>query len=86
MDIEKVAAETPEKIFSVAVAPDAGLQDYQARQLGFGLELNKQQMRQFGDMVKKLYQLYLDTDCSLIEINPLITNTGRRRHCAGRQD
>jgi len=75
MDIEQVAAETPEKIFSVAVAPDAGLQDYQVRQLGFGLELNKQQMRQFGDMVKKLYQLYLDTDCSLIEINPLITNT-----------
>jgi succinyl-CoA synthetase beta subunit len=75
MDIEQVAAETPEKIFSVAVAPDAGLQDYQVRQLGFGLELNKQQMREFGDMVKKLYQLYLDTDCSLIEINPLITNT-----------
>jgi succinyl-CoA synthetase beta subunit len=75
MDIEQVAAETPEKIFSVAVAPDAGLQDYQVRQLGFGLELDKQQMRQFGDMVKKLYQLYLDTDCSLIEINPLITNT-----------
>ena len=75
MDIEKVAAETPEKIFSVAVAPDAGLQDYQARQLAFGLGLDKKQMRQFGDLVKKLYQLYLDTDASLIEVNPLITNT-----------
>ncbi len=75
MDIEQVAAETPEKIFSVAVAPDAGLQDYQIRQLAFGLELNKAQMRQFGDLVKKLYQLYLDTDASLIEVNPLITNT-----------
>jgi len=74
MDIEKVAEETPEQIFSVAVAPDAGLQDYQARQLAFGLELDKKQMRQFGDLLKKLYQLYLDTDASLIEVNPLITN------------
>jgi succinyl-CoA synthetase beta subunit len=73
MDIEKVAAETPEKIFSVAVAPDAGLQDYQARQLAFGLGLDKKQMRQFGDLIKRLYQLYLDADASLIEVNPLIT-------------
>ena len=73
MDIEKVAAETPEKIFSVAVAPDAGLQDFQARQLAFGLGLDKQQMRQFGDLIKKMYRLYLDSDASLIEVNPLIT-------------
>ena len=73
MDIEKVAAETPEKIFSVAIAPDAGLQDYQARQLAFGLELDKQQMRQFGALIKKMYKLYLDSDASLIEVNPLIT-------------
>ena len=73
MDIEKVAAETPELIFSVAVAPDAGLQDYQARQLAFGLGLDKKQMRQFGDLIKRLYQLYLDSDASLIEVNPLIT-------------
>ncbi len=73
MDIEKVAEETPEKIFSVAVAPDAGLQDYQARQLAFGLELDKKQMRQFGDLIKRLYRLYLDSDASLIEVNPLIT-------------
>jgi succinyl-CoA synthetase beta subunit len=74
MDIEKVAEETPEKIFSVAIAPDAGLQDYQARQLAFGLELDKKQMRQFGDLIKKLYQLYIDCDASLVEVNPLITN------------
>ena len=73
MDIEKVAAETPERIFSVSIAPDAGLQDYQARQLAFGLELDKQQMRQFGDLIKKMYKLYVDTDASLIEVNPLIT-------------
>ena len=73
MDIEKVAAETPEKIFSIAVAPDAGLQDYQARQLAFGLGLDKKQMRQFGDLVQRLYRLYIEADASLIEVNPLIT-------------
>ena len=73
MDIEKVAEETPEKIFSVAVAPDAGLQDYQARQLAFGLGLDKKQMRQFGDLVQRLYRLYIEADASLIEVNPLIT-------------
>ncbi|HEY5643827.1 MAG TPA: ADP-forming succinate--CoA ligase subunit beta [Woeseiaceae bacterium] len=73
MDIEKVAAETPEKIFSIAINPAAGLQDYQARQLAFGLELDKQQMRQFGDLIRKMYQLYLDCDASLVEVNPLIT-------------
>jgi succinyl-CoA synthetase beta subunit len=73
MDIEKVAAETPEKIFSVAVAPDAGLQDYQARILGFGLELDKQQLRQFGDLIRKMYKLYLECDATLVEVNPLIT-------------
>ncbi len=73
MDIEQVAADTPEQIFSVAIAPDAGLQDYQARQLAFGLGLDKKQMRQFGDLIKKLYRLYIDSDASLIEVNPLIT-------------
>ncbi len=76
MDIEQVAAETPEQIFTVSVAPDAGLQDYQARQLAFGLQLDKQQMRQFGDLIKRLYRLYLETDASLVEVNPLIVTKG----------
>ena len=74
MDIEKVAAETPQRIFSVAIAPDAGLQGYQARQLAFGLELDKKQMRQFSSLIEQLYQMYIDLDASLIEVNPLITN------------
>ncbi len=73
MDIEQVAAETPEKIFTVAVAPDAGLQDYQARQLAFGLDLDKNQMRQFGKLIRNLYRLYVETDATLVEVNPLIT-------------
>ena len=72
MDIEQVAAETPEKIFTVAVAPDAGLQDYQARQLAFGLGLDKNQMRQFGKLIRNLYRLYVETDATLVEVNPLI--------------
>ena len=76
MDIEKVAAETPEKIFTIDVAPDAGLRDYQARQLAFGLQLNKQQMRQFGDLIKRMYRLYTETDASLVEVNPLIVTKG----------
>jgi succinyl-CoA synthetase beta subunit len=73
MDIEKVAVETPEKIFSVAVAPDAGLQDYQVRELGYGLGLDKTQIRQLGDLLHKLYRLYFESDASLVEVNPLIT-------------
>jgi succinyl-CoA synthetase beta subunit len=72
LDIEKVAAETPEKILTVAIAPDAGLQDYQARQLGFGLGLSSVQIRQFTDLIRKLYRLYDECDASLVEVNPLI--------------
>jgi succinyl-CoA synthetase beta subunit len=73
MDIEKVAEETPEQILSVAISPDAGLRDYQVRELGYGLGLDKAQMRQFGELLKKLYRLYLECDASLVEVNPLIT-------------
>ena len=76
MDIEKVAAETPERIFSVAVSPDAGLQPYQARLLGFGLGLDKNQLRQFGDLLGNLYRLFQDCDASLVEVNPLIIASG----------
>jgi succinyl-CoA synthetase beta subunit len=75
MDIEQVAAETPEKIFTVSVAPDAGLQDYQARQLAFGLGLDKNQMRQFGKLIRNMYRLYLECDASLVEVNPLIVTS-----------
>ncbi len=75
MDIEQVAAETPEKIFSIAIAPDCGLQDFQARQLAFGLELDKPQMRQFGDLIKRMYRLYTECDAGLVEVNPLIITT-----------
>jgi succinyl-CoA synthetase beta subunit len=72
MDIEKVAAETPEKIFTVAVSPAAGLQDFQARRLAYGLGLDKAQGKQFADLIRRLYRLFLEKDASLVEVNPLI--------------
>ena len=76
MDIEQVAEETPEKIFTVAVASDAGLQPYQARQLAFGLGLDKTQSRQFADLIGRMYRLFLECDASLVEVNPLIVTKG----------
>jgi len=72
MDIEQVAAETPEQILTVAVSPAAGLQAYQARQMAFGLGLDKTQSRQFEKLVFALYRLYEQCDASLVEVNPLI--------------
>ena len=72
MDIEEVAERTPEKIIRVNVHPAAGLQDYQLRQLAFGLELKGPQIAEFGKIAHALYRLYLDRDASLVEVNPLI--------------
>ena len=72
MDIEEVAAKTPEKILSVAVHPAAGLQAYQVRQIGHGLGLNAEQSKQLIDICQKLYRLFCDCDASLIEVNPLV--------------
>ncbi len=78
MDIEAVAAETPEKILRVSVDPTVGLMPYQAREVGFALGLKGEAFKQLGQMMQKLYQLSLDKDTSLIEINPLI-RTGENR-------
>ncbi len=71
MDIEEVAAHTPEKIFTIAVDPVLGLQDYQTRVLGFALELDDAQRKQMAVILKGLYRLFIDKDLSLLEINPL---------------
>jgi len=71
MDIEEVAASTPEKIFTASIDPVLGLQDYQTRKLGFSLELNDVQRKQLATILKGLYRLFLDKDLSLVEINPL---------------
>jgi len=75
MEIEEVAEKTPEKILSVLVHPNVGLSDFQARKLGFGLGLPADQVARFVDFVKSLFRLYLEKDCSQVEINPLVVTT-----------
>ena len=74
MDIEEVAAKTPEQILTVAVHPAAGLQPYQARQIAFGLELKGDQVKEFTKLLLNLYRLFVERDCGLLEVNPLIVN------------
>jgi succinyl-CoA synthetase beta subunit len=72
MDIEEVAAHTPEKILTVNVDPAAGLMPYQCRKLAFGLGFSGKQIGEFQSILMGLYKLYLEKDASLVEVNPLI--------------
>lgn len=72
MDIEAVAADTPEQILTATLHPAAGLSAYQARALGFGLGLTESQQRELADILGKLIKLFHACDASLVEINPLI--------------
>jgi succinyl-CoA synthetase beta subunit len=72
MDIEEVAAKTPEKIIKVFVNPLLGLQGYHCRQLAFGLKLSPTAAKGFIPMIQNLYRLFVEYDCSLVEINPLV--------------
>jgi succinyl-CoA synthetase beta subunit len=77
MDIEEVAAHAPEKITTVNIHPAAGLQPYQCRRMAFALGFKDAQIAQFQKIAMALYQLYLEKDASLVEVNPLIvTKTG----------
>jgi succinyl-CoA synthetase beta subunit len=72
MDIEEVAEHHPEKLKSVHVHPAAGLQPYQARQLGFFMGLEKEQIATFTQALLGLYRIVTELDASQVEINPLI--------------
>ena len=72
MDIEHVAAHTPEKILKEWVDPLIGLADYQARNLAFALGLSGGSVNKTVTFMKALYRAFIDNDCSLAEINPLI--------------
>ena len=78
MDIEEVAAKTPEKILREWTHPALGIADFQARRLAFGLGLTGEPFKQGVALIRSLFALYLAKDCSLAEINPLVvTNDGR---------
>jgi len=72
MEIEKVAAETPEKILKTTLNPLTGLQPYQSRELAFGLGLEGDQIKQFVRLLDGFAKMFVEKDLSLVEINPLV--------------
>ena len=75
MDIEEVASKSPEKILKAYVYPGVGVRPYLARQLAFGLNLTKEQVKSGTELISNLYKLFEAKDCSLAEINPLAVTT-----------
>jgi succinyl-CoA synthetase beta subunit len=72
IEIEEVARATPERIIKVQIDPALGLLEYQIRELGFGIGLGKQHLRDFGKVASGLYQAFVESDASLAEVNPLV--------------
>jgi len=72
MDIEEVAASTPEKIIKVYINPLTGIQPFHCRKVAFGLNLAAPVVKEFSQMLNRLYQLFIENDCSMVEINPLV--------------
>lgn len=81
VEIEKVAAEQPDKIFKCVVDPLLGVMPFQARNLGFQLGLNLEQMKVFTKIMQGLGRLFKECDLSLVEINPLIITTDGNLVC-----
>ena len=77
MDIEEVAAATPEKILTLAVDPATGFQGFHGRRIAFALGLEGKQVKQCISLTGALYRLFVDKDLEMIEVNPLVvTDTG----------
>ena len=75
VEIEEVAHKNPEKILKAHVDPITGLGDWQAREIAFGLGLEGKQIKNCIKFMKELYNLFVDLDCSIVEINPLVVNS-----------
>lgn len=78
IDIEEVAAKTPEKIIKVHIDPLLGLRDYQARDIAASIDLPRDHWREFSRIATGLWQAYLETDATLAEINPLVITKDKR--------
>src|SRR3979409_2057169 len=72
MDIEEVAASTPEKIVRVYIEPGVGIVPFEARQIGFAIGLDGPQVNKFVKLATALYETFVATDASMVEINPLV--------------
>ncbi|MFN3714336.1 MAG: ADP-forming succinate--CoA ligase subunit beta [Alcanivoracaceae bacterium] len=81
VEIEKVAHETPEKILKAGIDPLVGAQPYQAREIGFKLGLNAEQIKQFTKIFLGLAKLFEENDLSLLEVNPLVITREGNLHC-----
>jgi len=78
VEIEEVAKTSPEKIIKLSIDPTMGLMDWQARKIALQLMSDPLQVRQAASILAKLYKLYIDTDASLAEINPLVLTPDKR--------
>ncbi|WP_448507025.1 ADP-forming succinate--CoA ligase subunit beta [Immundisolibacter sp.] len=81
VEIEKVAAQTPEKILTTEVDPIVGLQPYQCRQIAFGLGLTGDQIKQFTTLMTGLSRMFVECDLALLEVNPLVVTGDGRLVC-----
>ncbi|MCB1353937.1 MAG: ADP-forming succinate--CoA ligase subunit beta [Rhodobacteraceae bacterium] len=81
MDIEEVAASTPEKILSFTIDPATGISGFHGRRVAFALGLEGKQVKQCVDLINKLYKLFVEKDCEMLEINPLIVTTDGDLKC-----
>src|SRR5229473_2458994 len=81
MDIEEVAAKTPDKVLTEIINPLLGVAGFQARKIAFALDLKDKQVGQFASMLASIYKAFIETDASLIEINPLVVTVDGRVIC-----
>ena len=81
VEIEQVAAETPDKILRAAIDPGLGAQPHQGRALAFALGLAGKQVAQFTDIFLNLSRLFHERDCALVEVNPLVVTSDGDVHC-----
>jgi succinyl-CoA synthetase beta subunit len=78
VEIEEVARTNPEKIIKVHIDPLLGIKDYQARDIAGAIDLKREYWKPFGEIVKALYQCYIDNDATLAEVNPLVITKDKR--------
>ena len=81
MDIEAVAEDTPENITTVIIEPSIGISEININEMFRALEISESQSEQFSQLVKNLYQFFIEKDASLVEINPLIVTTEKKLLC-----
>lgn len=72
-EIEEVAEKTPEKIFKEVIDPTTGLMPFQARRLAFNINIPKESINKAAKLMMSLYEVFIEKDCSIVEINPLVT-------------